>query len=222
MSVRLAVFDCDGTIVDGQGAICESMEHAFAHVGLPAPDRHQIRHMVGLSLPQAIRLLAPDADDAAQTGALEAYKTRFAAMREQGLLAETIFAGMADAMRALHADGWLLGVATGKSTRGLDATIAQNALGDLFCTLQTADGHPSKPHPAMLEAAIFEAGAQAQRTVVIGDTQYDIAMAQGAGAKSIGVEWGYHLPADLRAAGADAIAASPADLPGLCNDLIHA
>lgn len=209
---RLAVFDCDGTLVDSQAGICNAMDEAFQSVGLARPDRQNVRRIVGLSLPQAIAGLLPTgAEDRAQAVG-EAYRGAFRAARENGQLAEPLYDGIADALRALHAKGWLLGVATGKSDRGLAHCLATHGLSDLFVTLQTADRHPSKPHPAMLQAALDEAGAEAGNAVMIGDTAYDIAMAVSAGVRPIGVDWGYHAPADLRESGAEVVVGSSAQL----------
>ena len=139
MTVRLAVFDCDGTLVDGQAAICNSMESAFASAGLPAPDRHDVRRIVGLSLPQAIRILAPDAEEARQVHAVDAYKAAFRACRLDGTLEEPLFDGIADVIAKLGERGWTLGVATGKSDRGLASCLAAHGIADRFVTLQTAD-----------------------------------------------------------------------------------
>jgi phosphoglycolate phosphatase len=215
--MRLAVFDCDGTLVDGQAAVCEAMELAFAAAGLPAPDRHAVRRIVGLSLPQAVRHLAPDAAAERQAAAVECYKTAFRAAREEGRLDEPLFDGIEDVLRGLAADGWTLAVATGKSDRGLAACLAGHGIFDLFVSLQTADRHPSKPDPAMLEAALFEAGADAHQAVMIGDTTFDIAMARAAGVRAIGVEWGYHGADELLAAGAQAVATDAAHLKDLLN-----
>lgn len=212
---RLAVFDCDGTLVDGQAAVCDAMDTAFAAAGLHAPDRNEVRRIVGLSLPQAVRTLAPDAMAERQAAAVEAYKAAFRATREQGRLEEPLFDGIARLLRTLHADGWQLAVATGKSDRGLDACLAAHGIADLFVSLQTADRHPSKPHPAMLEAALFEAGALPGEAVMIGDTTFDIDMARAAGVRALGVAWGYHSPGELIAAGADAVAADCIELEGL-------
>ena len=209
---RLAVFDCDGTLVDGQASICEAMELAFAEAGLPAPERQAIRRIVGLSLPQAVRLLAPDAAAEQQALAADRYKTAFRAARTEGRLHEPLFDGIAEALHSLHKDGWTLGVATGKSDRGLANCLASHGIAHLFSTLQTADRHPSKPHPAMLEAALAEALADPAQAVMIGDTAYDIDMAKAAGLRALGVAWGYHAPEELIAAGADAVAATPGEL----------
>jgi phosphoglycolate phosphatase len=212
VSPRLAVFDCDGTLVDGQAAVCRAMDAAFAGVGLPAPDHHQVRRIVGLSLPQAMRLLLPDADETLR-GALDAaYRDAFRTARESGQLSEPLYDGIADLLAGLSARGWLLGVATGKSARGLEHCLAVHGLSSQFVTLQTADSHPSKPHPAMLEAALAEAGCEAEQAVMIGDTQYDIAMARAAGVRAVGVDWGYHTARELFDAGADAVAANPSHL----------
>ena len=210
--MRCAVFDCDGTLVDGQAAVCDSMEAAFAEAGLPGPDRNAVRRIVGLSLPQAVMHLAPETEKDARAAVVEAYKAHFRATRESGALREVLYDGIRETLHALHDADWMLAVATGKSHRGLVATLETNGLATLFTSLQTADGHPSKPHPAMLEAALVECGAAPADAVMIGDTSFDIEMAKAAGATPIGVAWGYHEPEELLRAGAVAVAESPAQL----------
>ncbi len=209
---RLAVFDCDGTLVDGQASICNAMDRAFAGAGLPLPDRQQVRRIVGLNLPQALRLLLPDQDEDLRRSVVEGYKTAYRAARESGELAEPLFDGIAGLLDDLRAQGWLLGVATGKSDRGLGHCLATHQLTGHFCTLQTADRHPSKPHPAMLQAALAEAMAAPRDAVMIGDTAYDMEMARAAGVVAIGVDWGYHAAHELLRAGAEIVVASPAEI----------
>ncbi len=212
MSVRLAVFDCDGTLVDGQAPICAAMAEAFAFAGLPAPEPRDVRRIVGLSLPQAITLLAPDAEADARADAVAGYKTAYRTAREEGRLAEPLYAGIAEVVAALAGAGWTLGVATGKSDRGLAHCLSANGIATYFATLQTADRHPSKPHPAMLQAAMDAVLAEPEGTVMIGDTAYDMAMAKSCGVRAIGVAWGYHEMAELSAAGAEFVARTPAEL----------
>lgn len=209
---RLAVFDCDGTLIDGQSSICDAMEQAFAAQALPAPDRNLVRRAVGLSLPQAVRRLVPDLPAETQRGLVDAYKQAFRSAREAGSLAQPLFDGMRALLDDLRAAGWQLAVATGMSDRGLGHCLATHDLSGHFVSLQTADRHPSKPHPAMLEAALFEAATPADLAVMIGDTAYDMQMARDAGVRAIGVDWGYHHPDELRAAGAEYVAATPAAL----------
>lgn len=216
--MRCAVFDCDGTLVDGQAAVCDSMEAAFAEAGLPQPNRNAVRRIVGLSLPQAVMHLAPETEKDARTAVVEAYKAHFRATRESGALREVLYDGIRETLHALHDADWMLAVATGKSHRGLTATLETNGLAALFTSLQTADGHPSKPHPAMLEAALVECGAAPADAVMIGDTSFDIEMAKAAGATPIGVAWGYHEPEELLRAGAVAVAESPAQLTEILLD----
>lgn len=209
---RLAVFDCDGTLVDGQADVCWAMERAFTRAGLPAPDNHAVRRIVGLSLPAAVRSLAPTLSDDQNRAVTEYYRTSFRARREEGLLDEPLYDGIADLLRALHGAGWSLAVATGKSDRGLAACLATHGIADLFVSLQTADRHPSKPHPAMLEAALLEAGALPQEAVMIGDTSFDMLMAKSIGVAAIGVGWGYHGMAELIASGAREVVETAAAL----------
>lgn len=216
--MKLAVFDCDGTLSDGQAGVVSAMTRAFAAIGEPPPEPTAIRRIVGLSLPSAVRQLMMDAEEAQRLQVVEAYKREFRASREEGRLHEPLFDGMADLLHRLHAASWTLGVATGKSDRGLAATLAANDLGHLFTTLQTADRHPSKPDPAMLQAAMNEAPAGPADTVMIGDTVYDIEMARAAGTRALGVAWGYHRANELLAAGAEAVARDAAHLQELLGD----
>ncbi|MGB3797676.1 MAG: HAD-IA family hydrolase [Alteraurantiacibacter sp.] len=217
MSVKLAVFDCDGTLSDGQAGVVNAMDAAFAEIGAPSPSHAQVRRIVGLSLPQAIRQLAPDLADSQQSAVVQAYKDAFRQSRENGSLREPLFAGMADLLRRLHANGWTLGVATGKSDRGLKSTLAAHGLSELFATLHTADRHPSKPHPSMLEAAMDDVLAQPETSCMIGDTVFDIEMAKAIGVRAIGVSWGYHETAELMDAGAVAVANDTAELERLID-----
>lgn len=212
MSVKLAVFDCDGTLVDGQASICEAMDCAFSAAGLPLPDHHDVRRIVGLSLPQAIRRLAPDAAPGDHARIVEGYKQSFRDSRTQGRLEEPLFGGIAELIGELRARGWLLAVATGKSDRGLQSCLEAHGIADHFISLQTADRHPSKPDPAMLYAAMAEASAEPEHTVMIGDTSFDMDMARFAQVRAIGVDWGYHTAAELRIAGAEIVATSPSHL----------
>ena len=212
---RLAVFDCDGTLVDGQAHVCDTMEQAFAAAGLEAPDRNEIRRSVGLSLPVAIRKLAPNIDDELNAHLVQAYKSGFFARRQKGAIHEPLYDGMRELLMALKDAGWLLAVATGKSDRGLAACLHQHGISDMFVSLQTADRHPSKPHTQMLEQALFEAGATPDQAVMIGDTSFDMIMARDAGVRAMGVAWGYHEPEELIRTGAETVANDPQHLEQL-------
>ncbi len=212
---RLAVFDCDGTLVDSQADVCHSMADAFAQAQLPQPDLNEVRRLVGLSLPVAMRRLMPDISEDKADELVQAYKQAFYARRQSGQLNEPLYDGMEALLRDLHADGWLLAVATGKSDRGLQACLETHDLDRYFVSRQTADLHPSKPHPAMLEAALNDAGATAGEAVMIGDTSFDMEMARNASVRAIGVAWGYHTPEELSEYGASDIASDIAHLKEL-------
>jgi len=212
---RFVVFDCDGTLVDGQAAICETMELAFCNVGLVAPERNKVRRIVGLSLPYALRELAPEASDDQRHAVVEAYKSGYQQLRLSGALREPLFEGIAALIDELDAEGRLLGVATGKSDRGLHACLDTHGIKHRFVSLQTADRHPSKPHPAMLEAALDDAGVSPADAVMIGDTSFDMEMAVAAGVRAIGVSWGYHEPQELFDTGASAVAETAQQLGDL-------
>ncbi len=216
--MRAAVFDCDGTLVDSQANIIRAMAESFRRCGLPEPDPHATRRVVGLSLVEAMRAMLPDGDDALHRRLADDYKTAFQRLRADGRLdPEPLFDGVRGLLDDLHGDGWALAVATGKSDRGLALCLEHHGITHLFTSLQTADRHPSKPHPAMLLAALDECGARPGDAAIIGDTVFDIGMGAAAGVRAIGVAWGYHAPRELEAAGAAGVAADPSALRRLLD-----
>ena len=217
---HLALFDCDGTLVDSQDAIIGAMSAAFGTRGLPQPPAEAVRRVVGLSLLEAVAALLPDADREEHVAVTDLYREVFAAQRGAGLHQAPLYPGAVAALDALTDAGWLLGIATGKSMRGLLATLELHGLRERFVTLQTPDSCRGKPDPHMVECAMAQTGAKASATVVIGDTIYDIGMARAAGAIGIGVGWGYHPAAELEAAGAEAVVMAYPALPGVVSRLV--
>lgn len=199
---RLAVFDCDGTLVDSQHNIVAAMSEAWRAFGLEPLPGAVVRRVVGLSLVEAVAMLLPEGESPDHVQLGELYKKAYFTLRQQPDHSEPLYPGAAESLRALEADGVLLAIATGKTRRGLDATLVHHGLTDRFVALKTADDGPGKPHPHMLEEAMAEAGAVPNSTIMIGDTIFDIEMAGNAQVRSIGVSWGYHGPDELRAAGA--------------------
>ena len=212
--MRLVIFDVDGTLVDSQADIVASMTAAFGDAGLAVPERARILSIVGLSLDIAMGELAPgqDTDRMVRT-----YKDAYARLTVMnGASSSPLYPGVRDMLDhfAGRADV-LMGVATGKSRRGLDSLIEAHGLEGMFVTRQVADFHPSKPHPSMIEAALAETGVAARHAVMIGDTRFDMEMAANAGVAGLGVTWGYHPRAHLTAA--QRIVDDVADLPGAAD-----
>ena len=225
MELSLVVFDVDGTLIDSQDFIVTAMHRAFAGAGRPLPGRAEVLAVVGLSLADAVSRLAPDLGAGEVDEAVERYRAAFIGLRAEtgGEAAAPLYPGARAAVEALHArPEVLLGVATGKARRGLDHAFAAHDLDRFFVTRQTADHHPSKPHPAMLEAALAETGVAPERAAMVGDTTFDIDMARGAGMLPVGVSWGYHPPEALRAAGAAVVVDSFAQLPAALDKIWRA
>jgi phosphoglycolate phosphatase len=204
--MKLVIFDCDGTLVDSQHIIVTAMERAFAASGLAVLPRERVISVIGLSLPMAAERLLPHADVGTIAAVTEGYRAAFGVLRQDPASHEPLFPGAREAIEALGGhDDVLLGLATGKSRRGVIALFERFGLDSHFATIQTVDSHPSKPHPSMILGAMAHVGVPPDDTVMIGDTTFDMEMAINAGVSAIGVAWGYHRVAALARAGAHMI-----------------
>lgn len=197
---HLILFDCDGTIVDSEGLIIEAMKRAFNDEGLEAPEPAAIRRIIGLSLPLAVAHLGAPSDEDIIMNVSEAYRQRYSYLRDKEGMEEPLFEGMHQLITELGSrDEYILGIATGKTMKGVDNLLNANQLTHLFHTIQTSDKAPSKPNPAMIFQALSETGITPERTVMIGDTTFDLEMANNARVGAIGVTWGHHEAKDLAA-----------------------
>ena len=215
---RLAIFDCDGTLVDSGATIYRALAAAFEQHGLEIPPPEVSRKVIGLSLTDAMAALLPDVSPEQHVALAEDYKRAFWNLRAAGEVEEPLFDGILELLDALEEDGWLLAVATGKSDRGLRHCLESHHVHARFVSLQTADRHPSKPHPSMVEQAIAEAGASPGSSIVVGDTSFDMAMAVNAGARGSGAGWGYHDVEELLEAGAIGVADQPLEVLNLIRE----
>ena len=217
--VSLVVFDCDGTLVDSQQVIADTMAHAYQALGFEPPQRELVKRITGLSLEVAIGQLSPKMTDQNCTDIAAAYRDRFHHLRRLGAIDEPLYPHVRETIQALDETGHVMGIATGKGIRGLNHVLETHDLGNYFTTLQTPDVAPGKPHPGMLENAMDATGAYAANSFMIGDTTFDIEMAVNAGVRSVGVSWGYHTVQELEAAGADRIIDSLAQLPAVIQEM---
>ena len=210
---HLVIFDCDGTLVDSQNAIVASMDFAFRAHGIEPPSRGDILSIVGLSLPRAVEVLMPGHPVHLAHKVSDSYKTGFGATILDEAKRDPLFAGAGLIVEKLAASPEItLGIATGKSLRGVHRLLDREDWRPHFATIQTADNAPSKPDPGMILQAMAETGAEPDTTIMIGDTTYDIDMARAAGVHAIGVAWGYHPVASLVKSGAHVIVEDFIDL----------
>ncbi len=213
MPLRLVVFDMDGTLVDSECLIAGSLVASFSARGHVPPAPDAIRGIVGLALVEAIGRLSPHLPADEHAALADGYREAFTTLRtrpDRG--GESPFPGALELVEELRKDGILLGIATGKSRRGLDAVLRSYELERSFVTIQTVDSAPGKPHPGMVLNALAETGVPADEAVVVGDTTFDVEMARNAGVHSIGVGWGNHAASQLEAAGADTLVQTMAEL----------
>ena len=193
---ELVVFDWDGTLVDSVGHIVACMQGAAADAGLPVPNETVARDVIGLGLGDALSQLFPGEQDPELVARMvTAYRDRFLSA---GPEAAAPFAGVPDLLAELHASGFRLAVATGKSREGLDKAFEQTGLATYFESVRCANDRLAKPHPAMLEEILAETGVPAGRALMVGDSVHDLNMAKAARVGGVGVMTGAHDQARLR------------------------
>ena len=217
---KLILFDFDGTLVDSQAMIADTMSKAFTLNGLSPPDPVSVRRVIGLHLAEAIDILLEDQgrrDLVAEV--VEEYKRAFFIVRSNPGFLEPMFPGVRDVLEDLMDPGAQLGIATGKGREGLVSSLQRHGLERYFTVLKTADDGPGKPHPAILLQALEETAVVAEEAVLIGDTKYDMAMAKAAGIRAIGASWGYHESAELETAGADILLNDIREMPAALQRL---
>lgn len=191
MSFELIVFDWDGTLMDSEARIVACLQAAFADLDLPQPSRESARDIIGLGLEEAMMQLWPAADASLCRALAVQYRRHFLVTDQTQSI---LFPGARETLDWIVAQGYRLAVATGKSRRGLDQSLAETGLEGFFHATRCADETFSKPHPQMLFELMEELGARPAATLMIGDTEYDMQMAHNAGAEALAVSFGVHSP----------------------------
>lgn len=182
----LIVWDWDGTLADSTGMITNALLKAAEQVGLPVLTPQTASNIIGLGLREAIHNLYGEIPTEQAQALAKQYTTNYYAGESE----IPLFAGAADTVKALHKRGFKLAVATGKGRRGLNLALEHCGLGKYFHSTRTVDECFSKPHPQMLDELMEYLVVMPERTLMIGDTSYDLQMAQNAGVSSIGVTYG--------------------------------
>lgn len=192
--VQLVIFDWDGTVMDSVPKIVRSLQIAAQRCEVPVPDAHDAKQIIGLSLGPAMDILFPAASVAVREALAEQYKYAYLHLDETPT---PFFAGAELLFQTLKTRGYQLAVATGKARRGLDRIWAETGTAHYFAASRCADEAESKPHPLMLQQLLQQMDLTATQAVMIGDSKYDLQMAQAIGMPRIGVTHGVHGHADF-------------------------
>lgn len=219
--LRFAAFDFDGTLLDSADGIVTTIRATWRALGLPEPEEAAARRIIGLSLAEGVRELLKGHDPAEIERVQVFYDevVRGVRPRPAPLTEPRFFPGALELLENLSADGYVLGIVTGRRSQRLHAILEAEGIAHHFVTLKTADHGPSKPNPHNLLEAMAEVGAAPHQSVMVGDTSFDIEMARNAGIGAIGVSWGVHGPDELREAGAHHVVDAFGELPPLLDAL---
>lgn len=219
--MRLVVFDLDGTLINSEALIIETVRESFAAVGQAIPSDAAIRSISGITAREAMGILAPGVDEDSIDAILNSYRTHY--QQRAGLAREPLFDGALAALDRLQAQPeTILAVATGKGHAGAITLLERHDIIDRFNSIQTPAHNRGKPDPQMIETAMERAGIGREATVMIGDTSHDMKMARAAGVKALGVAWGYHTVPELEAAGAHIVIDRMDDLVDTIDKLLEA
>lgn len=218
-ALKLVIFDWDGTLADTTLPIIRAMQSACVENGLPVPEDHAVRRLIGYSLDQVLALLLPEYDPAVRRRVGDAYRNSTHNPIRNTM---TLFADALPCLRQLREAGYYLAVATGKGRAGLDKAVAESQTADLWYATRCASECPSKPAPDMVLEICSELAVRPSESLVVGDTSFDLEMAANAGAQGIGITTGAHDLGMLRSAPHTAIISSLAELPPLLAERHHA
>jgi phosphoglycolate phosphatase len=185
----LIVFDWDGTLMDSAAKIVRCFQQAARDVGLKPPPDSDVRNIIGLALTEAMAILLPDVAATRREQVVQRYREHFLYLDDTGM---ALFPGVPEGLARLHHNGYQLAIATGKARRGLDRVLLGSPISDFFCVTRCADEALSKPHPRMLHDILACTGVPPERTIMVGDTTYDLQMAAAAAIGSIAVSYGAH------------------------------
>ena len=187
--LRMIVFDWDGTLMDSEARIVGCLRAALSDINLPDKPDEQLKNVIGLGLREALQKLHPEGTEKEHTELTNRYRYHFL---ETSTIPSPLFDGANQLLETLNQQGYFLTIATGKGRIGLDKVLDETGIGHMFHYTRCADETRSKPHPQMLEELMDLCAVEPHETLMVGDTEYDLQMAQHAGAHSLAVSYGVH------------------------------
>jgi phosphoglycolate phosphatase len=215
MSYQLIIFDWDGTLYDSSAMIVTAVQDAARQIEVPIPDAATIKSLIGLSAERALSQGQPHLSPMQQAELVK----RFRANLADSPMQPQLFPGALETLNQLKQAGYWLSIATGKSRAGLDKDLESLGLKDFFLATRCSDQSLSKPDPAMANEILDELGVEKQNAIVIGDTEYDMLMAQNAGIDAVAVSYGVHSEDRLQQSNVKALIHDIVELPKALENL---
>ncbi len=186
---KLLIFDWDGTLMDSEATIVSCMQQAIEQENMEFRSYEEIQNIIGLGLEEAIQSLFPDVDEFMVNTLVNSYRAYFFS---DDAPQSQLFSGAKETIELLSDAGFMLAIATGKSRRGLNKELSTSGLEEYFHITRTAEETFSKPHPMMLDEIIVDYNVEVENALMIGDSEYDLQMANNFAMDSVAVTCGVH------------------------------
>jgi phosphoglycolate phosphatase len=193
-TIRLLIFDLDGTLVDSRLDLVNSVNAMLRHLGKPVLPDEVIASYVGDGAPMLVRRSLGDPDDEAYVQrALEFFLLYYRAHKLDNTF---VYRGVKESLDSIRSSrngtGIKMCVLSNKPVGPSRAIVEALGLGSYFFQVYGGNSfHTKKPDPAGAQALLQEAGVGPQETVIIGDSHIDVLTARNAGTYSIGVSYGF-------------------------------
>jgi len=180
---KLLIFDWDGTVMESTDVIVKSILTTADDLKLQKPSINAIHDIIGLNLKDQCNILFPNVN-------YEQFHDRHLENYATYSNEATFFDGAIETLHFLKASNYKLAIATSKHRRRLEKQLNDYEISSLFCAISCGDDGYAKPDPRMIHSILNKLKIDANQSVMIGDSEYDMQLANSAGVDAIAVCYG--------------------------------